>query len=76
MRYLGPVVGDDAPADLVPLGGEQLLEEVAARVVALPARDPVRDGQDGRLAQAGPFVFSRSRTSRTTMSGSIAFAMS
>ena len=69
------VVGDDAALDLVPLGGEELREELAARVLALARRDAVRDGEDGRL-QAGSFVFSSRRTPPTTISPSTAFAMS
>jgi len=46
-----------------------------ARNLRLAARDSIGDREHGRV-HAGSFVFSRSRTSLTTMSLSIAFAMS
>ena len=41
------LVGDDAARDLVPVGGEELGERVAAPVGRLAARDAVGDGEDG-----------------------------
>ena len=64
------------PDDVVAVLGEETGEEVATSVLALAARDAVRDGEDGRLDQTASFVFSTRRTSLTTISGSIAFAMS
>jgi hypothetical protein len=72
----GTLVRDDAALDLVALLREQLLEDVAAPVLALPGGDTVRDGQDGGLQETTSFVFSSRRTSSTTISLSIAFAMS
>ena len=61
--------------DVVALPGQQLDEKLAARVLAFPGCDAVRDRQDGR-PQTGSFVFSTSETSLTVISASIAFAMS
>jgi hypothetical protein len=72
---LAPIVGDDAALDLVALVFEQLLEEGAALVSSLSARDAVRDRQDGG-SQTSSFVFSRSLTSVNVIESSTAFAMS
>jgi len=61
--------------DAVALPGQQLDEKLAARVLAVPGFDTVRDRQDGG-PQTGSFDFSTSETSLTIMSASIAFAMS
>jgi hypothetical protein len=70
------LVGDDLAYDVVPLRGQQLGERVAAAVLALAGGDAVGDGQDGGFQETISFVFSTSRTSSTTISLSIAFAMS
>ena len=49
--------------------------EITARVLARPVHDAVGDGEHGRL-HCSTFVFSTSATSPTTISLSIAFAMS
>ena len=81
-RQLGDRVGDRValvryhpPLDLVALAGQQLLEHVAAPVLARPLRDPVGHRQDGG-PQTCSFVFSSSRTPSTVIPLSIAFAMS
>src|SRR5262249_55222603 len=72
---LAAFVRNDAPDHLVALGFEQLLEQVAARVLARPLGDTVRNGQDRRIHR-GSWVFSPSLPSSTTMPLSIALAMS
>ena len=74
-RDLGGLVGHDSALDLVAVGGEQLLEHVAALVLARARDDTVRNRQNGRL-HASTLVFSTSVTSAMTISLSIAFAMS
>ena len=69
------LVGNDPALDLVAVGGEQLREQVAARVLPRAGDDAVGDRQHGRL-HASSFVFSTSVTSAMTISLSIAFAMS
>jgi hypothetical protein len=61
--------------DLVALPSQQLDEQLAARVLAFPGCDAVRNRQDGS-PQTGSFVFSTSETSLTVISASTAFAMS
>ncbi len=68
-----PLVGDDAPLDLVALSREQLGEQVAALVLARPLGGTVRDGDDGR---SHSFTFSSKRTSPISIPESTAFAMS
>ena len=58
-----------------PSAAQQLLEQVAARVLALAHVDAVGDRQHRRL-HAGSFVFSTSRTSESSIPSSTAFAMS
>ena len=72
----GALVGNDAALHLVAFLGEQLREDVSAPVLALAGRDAVRDGQDRSPQETTSFVFSSRRTSSTTISLSIAFAMS
>jgi len=62
----------DAASDRVPVGAQELLEQVAARVLRLAARDPIGDGEHGGVHD---FVFSTSSTSNVICL-SIAFAMS
>jgi hypothetical protein len=69
------LVRHHTPLDLVALAAEQLLEQVAARVVRRAARDAV-GRREHRSSQTGSFVFSSRRTSATTISLSTAFAMS
>jgi hypothetical protein len=69
------IIGYDTMLDAVALLNQQLDEKLAARVLAFPGCDTVRDRQDGR-PQTGSFVFSTSETSLTVISASIAFAMS
>ena len=56
------VVRNDAALDVEPLAREELLEHVAARVLANAGVHAVGDGEHGGL-HAGSFVFSTSRTS-------------
>jgi hypothetical protein len=69
------VVRDDAPLDREALAAKQLLEDVAARVLAHACADAVRDGEDGGV-HAGSFVFSTSSICSIVIALSIAFAMS
>jgi hypothetical protein len=71
-RDLLALVRDRAPYDVEPVRLEQLLEQVAAPVVARSGDRRVGNRQDGRPQ----FVFSSSRTSPITISLSIALAMS
>ena len=71
-----PLVGHDAPLDLVPVGAEQFLERVAASVFARPGDDTVREGEHRGLQLTRSFVFSTSTTSAIRISLSTAFAMS
>jgi len=77
-RVLDPVglVRDHATLDVEPPTGEQLLQEVSALVLARPLVDAVRDGENGRSQGTFSFVFDTSVTSVTTISLSIALAMS
>ena len=68
-----PVVGHDAPLDLVALGPEQAGEQVAALVLARPLRDAVRDRHDRGLHS---FTFSSSLTSPISIPESTPLAMS
>ena len=70
------LVGNDPPLDVVAVGAQQLLERVAASVLARPGDDPVRDGQHRGLQATGSFVFSTSTTSTMRIPLSTAFAMS
>ena len=70
-----PLIRDDPPDDLVAIAAQELVEEIAARVLAPTHVDTVGDGQDGRL-HARCFVFSTSRTSPSSIPSSTAFAMS
>src|SRR5262249_54281969 len=70
-----PLVGDDLPLDLEALARAELAENIAAPVLARSLGNSVGDGQDGN-PHTGSFVFSTSRTSSTTISLSIALAMS
>jgi hypothetical protein len=70
-----PLIGHDASNDLETFGDEQLLEQVAARVLASPHVDAVGDCQD-RSLHTDSFVFSTNRTSASSMPSSTAFAMS
>ncbi len=72
---LAPIVGHDAARNLVALAFEQLLQQSAALIRSLAARNAVRDRQDGG-SQTSSFVFSRSRTSVNLIESSTAFAMS
>ena len=74
-RDLARLVGNDPALDVVAVGGEQLGEQVAARVLARAGDDAVGDREHGRL-HTSSFVFSTSVTSAMTISLSIAFAMS
>lgn len=74
-RDLASVIWNDPPNDLVSVLRQELLEESAAFVVSLAARDPVGDGQHGRI-HAGSLLFSRSRTSDSVIVSSTALAMS
>src|SRR5207245_2608472 len=82
VRELGDRIGDGVPLvwhdptlDLVAVLGQQAGQDLAALVLAHAGGDAVRDGEHRRL-HADSFVFSSSRTSPTTISLSIAFAMS
>ena len=66
------LVGDDPAFDVVAVRAQELLEQVAARIVRLPARDPVRHREDGGRHS---FTFSTSSTLKVICL-SIAFAMS
>ena len=66
------LVGHDAPLDLVAVSAQELVEQVAARILRRAARDAVRHRQDGGLHS---FLFSTSSTVNV-ISLSIAFAMS
>ena len=70
------LVGNHPPDDVVAVAGEELHEQVAAPVLPLALGDAVGDGEDGGSHSTGAFVFSTSCTSPTTMSLSIALAMS
>ena len=69
------LVGHDLAHDLEAVGGEELVEQVAARVLPRAHVHAVRDRENGRL-HTGSFVFSTSLTSETTIPSSTAFAMS
>ena len=66
------LVGNDAPDDRIPVGAQQLLEQVAARVLRLTARHAIGDGQHRRVHD---LVFS-SNSTLNVICLSIAFAMS
>jgi hypothetical protein len=70
------LVGDDPALDLVALLAQEIREDLAATVLALAGRDAVGDRQDSCSQSRASFVFSRSLTSSTTISLSIALAMS
>ena len=74
-RDVVPLVGHDATLDGEALAREELREQIAAPVLPRAVKDAVGDRQN-RAVQIGSFVFSTSRTLRTTMPLSIAFAMS
>src|SRR5262245_55950016 len=75
LRDRSPLVRNDAAHDLETFGDEQLLEQVAARVLASAHVDAVGDRQHGGLHTAS-LVFSTSRTSESSMPESTALAMS
>src|SRR3954447_14138916 len=75
LRNQVALVWNDAALDLVAVLRDQALELVSAAVLALARRDAVRDGQHGG-PHTGSLVFSRRRTPSTTISLSIALAMS
>ena len=66
------LVGNDATLDVVAVRAQQLLEQIAARVVRLAARHTVRHGQNGSIHS---LIFSTSSTAKVICL-SIAFAMS
>ena len=70
------LVGDDPALDLVALLAQELREDRAASVLALAGGDTVGDREDSCSQSRASFVFSRSLTSSTTISLSIALAMS
>ena len=74
-RDLVAVVGHDAAHHFEPLRLQELLEQVAAPVLARALGDAVGDGQNSSI-HAGSLVFSSSLTSSTTICLSIALAMS
>jgi hypothetical protein len=76
LRNLPSVVGNHAALDLLPaVAAQQLFQSLAALVRALAPRNAVRDGEYSG-PQSSSLLFSRSRTSRTTIESSTAFAMS
>ena len=74
-RDLAGLVGHDAALDLVAVGGEQLLERVAARSSRVPCETPSETVSTAAFTPS-TFVFSTSVTSAIIISLSIAFAMS
>ena len=70
------LVGDDPAQDLEALAAQQLLERIAAPVLARAGADAVRNGEHGGLQTRRSFVFSTSVTSAIVIALSIAFAMS
>ena len=75
-RDLVALVGDDPPLDLVAVAAQQLVERVAAAILARPGRDAVRDRQHRGLQTTCSFVFSTRTTSVIRISLSTALAMS
>ena len=70
-----PLVRDDAALDRVAVSAQELVQEIAAAVLSLTARDTVGDGQHGGL-QTSSFIFSIRRTSLIVIALSTALHMS